>query len=72
MKNDEIVPYFQPIVGSKGEQCGVEVLARWPSGHNYAISQRDFIPLAEISGQINDLTSYLMIKVASHLNNDIT
>ena len=37
LKNDEIVPYFQPIVGSKGELCGVEVLARWPSGHNYAI-----------------------------------
>ncbi|EMG7109781.1 EAL domain-containing protein [Enterobacter cloacae] len=72
LKNDEIVPYFQPIVGSKGELHGVEVLARWPSGHNYAISQREFIPLAESSGQINDLTSYLMNKVASHLNHDIT
>lgn len=71
LKNDEIIPYYQPIVGNKGELRGVEVLARWPLGHNYAISQREFIPLAESSGQINELTSYLMNKVASDLSHDI-
>ena len=71
MKNDEIIPYYQPIIGNEGELCGVEVLARWPLGHNYAISQREFIPLAESSGQINELTSYLMNKVASDLSHDI-
>lgn len=47
IRNEEIIPYFQPIVNIRGDVCGVEVLARWPQGHNYAISQREFIPLAE-------------------------
>lgn len=68
LKNDEIIPYYQPIVGHAGDVCGVEVLARWPLGHHYAISQREFIPLAESSGLINELTSYLMNKVAGDLN----
>jgi EAL domain-containing protein (putative c-di-GMP-specific phosphodiesterase class I) len=64
IRNEEIIPYFQPIVNTSGDVCGVEVLARWPQGHNYAISQREFIPLAEKSGLINELTSYLMTAVA--------
>lgn len=64
IRNEEIIPYFQPIVNISGDVCGVEVLARWPQGHNYAISQREFIPLAEKSGLINELTSYLMTTVA--------
>ncbi|MBJ8362584.1 EAL domain-containing protein [Citrobacter cronae] len=64
IRNEEIIPYFQPIVNTSGDVCGVEVLARWPQGHNYAISQREFIPLAEKSGLINELTSYLMTVVA--------
>lgn len=50
IRNEEIIPYFQPIVNTSGDVCGVEVLARWPQGHNYAISQREFIPLAEKVG----------------------
>ncbi|WP_297121806.1 EAL domain-containing protein [uncultured Enterobacter sp.] len=68
LKNDEIVPWFQPIVDGQGEVRGVEILARWPMGHNYAISQREFIPLAEQSGLMSELTSYLMNKVAEDLN----
>ncbi|WP_336284990.1 EAL domain-containing protein [Citrobacter arsenatis] len=64
IRNEEIIPYFQPIVNIRGDVCGVEVLARWQQGHNYAISQREFIPLAEKSGLINELTSYLMTTVA--------
>ncbi|MDM2849587.1 EAL domain-containing protein [Citrobacter sp. Cpo074] len=67
IRNEEIIPYFQPIVNIRGDVCGVEVLARWPQGHNYAISQREFIPLAEKSGLINELTSYLMTAVARNL-----
>jgi len=68
IKNNEIIPYYQPILGKEGNLCGVEVLARWPLGHNYAISQREFIPLAESSGLINELTSYLMSTVARDLS----
>ncbi|HCD5725607.1 TPA: EAL domain-containing protein, partial [Citrobacter freundii] len=67
IRNEEIIPYFQPIVNINGDVCGVEVLARWPQGHNYAISQREFIPLAEKSGLMNELTSYLMTTVARNL-----
>lgn len=67
IRNEEIIPYFQPIINITGEISGVEVLARWPQGHNYAISQREFIPLAEKSGLINELTSYLMNTVARDL-----
>ncbi|HBT3066246.1 TPA: EAL domain-containing protein [Klebsiella pneumoniae] len=69
IRNKEIIPYFQPIVNINGDVCGVEVLARWPQGHNYAISQRDFILLAEKSGLMNELTSYLMTTVAHKLVN---
>lgn len=68
LKNDEIIPWYQPIVNDRGEVRGVEILARWPMGHNYAISQREFIPLAERSGLMSELTSYLMNKVAEDLN----
>ncbi|POT58511.1 diguanylate phosphodiesterase [Citrobacter amalonaticus] len=67
IRNDEIIPYYQPIVNTAGDVYGVEILARWPQGHNYAISQREFIPLAEKSGLINELTSYLMNRVAQSL-----
>ncbi|HAT8015146.1 EAL domain-containing protein [Citrobacter rodentium] len=60
----EIVPYYQPILNVQGEVCGVEILARWPQGHHYAISQREFIPLAINSGLMCELTNYLMTRVA--------
>ncbi|MGX5028236.1 EAL domain-containing protein [Enterobacter asburiae] len=72
LKNNEIVPYYQPVVGNDGELYGIEIMARWPSGHHYTISQREFIPLAESSGMINELTSSLMQKVASDLKQNNT
>lgn len=32
IRNEEIIPYFQPIVNINEDVCGVEVLARWPQG----------------------------------------
>ncbi|HCT5823243.1 TPA: EAL domain-containing protein [Citrobacter sedlakii] len=64
---EEIIPYYQPIVNQNGDMCGVEILARWPQGHHYAISQKEFIPLAINSGLIFELTSYLMATVARDL-----
>lgn len=65
--NEEIVPYYQPIVNKDGEICGVEILARWPLGHQFAISQKEFIPFIQDSGFIDQLTSYLMANVARKL-----
>lgn len=67
IRNDDIIPYFQPIVNNAGEVQGVEILARWPQGHHYAVSQREVLPLAEKTGLMNELTRYLMSSVARNL-----
>ena len=67
IRNEDIIPYFQPIVSIVGDVYGVEVLARWPQGDNYEISHRELIILAARSGLINELTSYLMSVVADIL-----
>lgn len=61
--NNEIIPYYQPILNPMGDICGVEIVARWPEGYHYAISHKEFIPLAEDNGLINELTSQLMAGV---------
>ncbi len=55
--NNEIVPYFQPLVGLvNGELRGFEVLSRWHHPTRGVVQPIDFIPLAESSGQIGALT----------------
>ncbi len=59
--NKEIVPFFQPSVDTKnGRVCGAEVLARWRRPDGTLVSPAHFIPLAEQSGLIYDLTRALM------------
>jgi sensor c-di-GMP phosphodiesterase-like protein len=61
MKNGEIVPFFQPTVDTlKGGVRGAEVLARWRKPDGTLVSPAHFIPLAEQSGLIYELTNVLM------------
>ncbi|MDO8533991.1 MAG: EAL domain-containing protein [Xanthobacteraceae bacterium] len=61
IQNGEIVPFFQPTVDTKnGRVRGAEVLARWRSPDGSMISPANFIPLAEQSGLIYELTRALM------------
>ncbi len=61
MKNGEIVPFFQPTVDTmKGGVRGAEVLARWRKPDGTLVSPAHFIPLAEQSGLIYELTTVLM------------
>lgn len=61
MKNGEIVPFFQPTVDTmKGGVRGAEVLARWRKPDGTVISPAHFIPLAEQTGLIYELTNVLM------------
>lgn len=60
----EFVPYYQPIVDiATGKLRGAEVLVRWRKPDGSTVSPGLFIPLAESSGIILEMTRALMRKV---------
>jgi sensor c-di-GMP phosphodiesterase-like protein len=64
LKAGEFVPYFQPIVDIRsGRLRGAEVLIRWRKGDGSIVPPGMFIPLAESSGLIIDITRALMRRV---------
>ncbi len=61
--NDEFVPYFeQQIDLATGELAGFEMLARWVSPVRGLISPDEFIPVAEETGMIGDLSLSIIRK----------
>ncbi len=65
---DEFVPFYQPIVvGKTGKLAGVEVLARWMHPVEGVILPSQFIPLAERTGVIVQMTYRLMDQVRRDL-----
>jgi EAL domain-containing protein (putative c-di-GMP-specific phosphodiesterase class I) len=63
LEDDEIVPYFQPIVDLRsGELRGYEVLARWMHPHQGLILPMSFIGVAEDNGLIGELTNQVLRK----------
>jgi sensor c-di-GMP phosphodiesterase-like protein len=64
LRAGEFVPYFQPIVDIRsGRLRGAEVLIRWRKPDGNIVPPAMFIPLAESSGLIIELTRYLMRRV---------
>jgi len=64
----EFVPYYQPIVDIRsGRLKGAEVLARWRKPDGTLVSPAAFIPLAESSGLIVELTRVLMRRMCREL-----
>lgn len=64
LKAGEFVPYYQPIVDIRtGRLRGAEVLVRWRKPDGSVVSPAAFIPLAESSGLIIELTRTLMRRV---------
>ncbi|MGZ5807728.1 MAG: EAL domain-containing protein [Croceibacterium sp.] len=64
MKAGEFVPYFQPIVDIRsGRLHGAEVLIRWRKSDGTIVPPAIFIPLAESSGLIIEMTRALMRRV---------
>src|SRR6185436_17134662 len=60
----EFVPYYQPIVDIRsGQLRGAEVLIRWRKPDGTIVPPASFIPLAESSGLIIELTRVLMRRV---------
>lgn len=64
MLNDELGLYYQPKVSLlSGDVVGAEALVRWSSGANGIVSPSEFLPLAESSGLLHDLTLQLLDQV---------
>ncbi|MGL5839364.1 MAG: putative bifunctional diguanylate cyclase/phosphodiesterase [Sphingorhabdus sp.] len=61
--NEEFVPYFEQQVDlATGELSGFEMLARWVSPVRGLISPDEFIPVAEETGMIGDLSMSIIRK----------
>jgi sensor c-di-GMP phosphodiesterase-like protein len=68
----EFVPYYQPIVDIRsGQLRGAEVLVRWRKPDGILVLPSSFIPLAESSGLIRDMTRDLMRKVCAEVGEAI-
>jgi sensor c-di-GMP phosphodiesterase-like protein len=62
----EFVPYYQPIVDIRsGKLRGAEVLVRWKKPDGSLVLPGAFIPLAESSGLIREMTCDLMRRVCA-------
>lgn len=67
--NDEFVYFYQPKVSMlTGEICGAEALIRWKKPDGTLISPAAFIPLAESTGFINDITLAMFQKLIVDIN----
>jgi diguanylate cyclase (GGDEF)-like protein len=61
VRQDEIAPHFQPVVNLlDGRACGFEILARWTHVTRGPIPPDQFIPAAEASGAIDEMTFNLL------------
>jgi sensor c-di-GMP phosphodiesterase-like protein len=68
LKAGEFVPYYQPVVDIRtGQLRGAEVLARWCKPDGTIVLPGVFIPLAESSDLILDLTRVLMRQACKDL-----
>jgi diguanylate cyclase (GGDEF)-like protein/PAS domain S-box-containing protein len=56
----ELVPFYQPIIGTDGAIAGVESLVRWNNPKFGFLGPDQFIPLAEESGLIIPIGEWMM------------
>ncbi len=64
----EFAPYFQPIFDLRtGQIKGCEILARWLRDDGTVVPPMSFIPLAESSGRIQDMTWQILQRALSGL-----
>ncbi|WP_065190249.1 EAL domain-containing protein [Photobacterium aquimaris] len=65
----EFIPYYQPIINvNNNKMYGCEVLVRWWFNKKELISPDDFIPYAEKSSLIIDITNVLIEKTLIQLS----
>jgi diguanylate cyclase (GGDEF)-like protein len=64
IESGQIVPYYQPLLDLRSKvTLGYEVLARWEHPSRGLLRPSEFIPVAEDTGVISDLTDFLVRKV---------
>jgi sensor c-di-GMP phosphodiesterase-like protein len=72
LKAGEFVPYYQPVVDIRsGQLRGAEVLVRWRKPDGSLVLPGSFIPLAESSGLIHEMTRDLMRRVCAEAGRSI-
>lgn len=68
IQNDELLPYFQPIIDVQTEEIiGAEALIRWHA-KNETIIPDNFIGVAESSGLISNVGDLVLESVCSQVN----
>ncbi|MEF3193709.1 MAG: diguanylate cyclase, partial [Halothiobacillaceae bacterium] len=68
LERQEIECYMQPLVSAQYAQLeGFECLMRWTLQHGTSVSPMDFIPVAEETGLIIPLTTWLLDQACKHL-----
>ncbi len=68
LRRGEFVPYYQPIVDiTNGRLRGAEVLMRWKKSDGTVLPPAAFIPLAESTGLIVDMTRSMMRRVIADM-----
>ena len=68
LEADEFLPYFQPVVRKDDYRwAGAEVLMRWNHPQEGLVRPDLFIPYAEHSGQIVEMTRALILQAAQSL-----
>lgn len=70
IKKDELVLHYQPIINLKNNSLwGCEVLVRWNHPELGLLEPDEFIAIAEQSGVVKDLTSWVINKALSQFGN---
>jgi len=65
--NREFETYFQAQVDSRGNPIGAEVLVRWRHPERGIISPANFIPIAEETGLILDIGSWVLKEACEYI-----
>ncbi|SAL41642.1 diguanylate cyclase/phosphodiesterase with PAS/PAC sensor(s) [Caballeronia cordobensis] len=69
-RDDELLPYFQPIVDVKsGEVVALEALIRWRQPDGHIVGPAEFLPSVEGLRLIGRLDLYMLERVAAILSN---
>lgn len=68
VRRNEFVPYYQPVINLEtGKLEGAEMLARWMRADGQFVPPGRFMPFAETSGHIFEITRQLMRKTVRDL-----
>ncbi|MDD1783703.1 bifunctional diguanylate cyclase/phosphodiesterase [Enterovibrio sp. ZSDZ35] len=68
MVNMDFDLYFQPVLNvNASRKTTFEVLIRWPLGNGYTVSPDEFIPIAEQTNAIHQITRWVLQKTVAQL-----